>query len=128
MSFSNSSTKKNSVICYLKGLIVAMLVTFALIILLACSLKWFSLDEKYITPINLAIKTISVVIGSLIAIKSESKGLVRGILFGLLYIVLAFAIFSILAKTIVLDLSFILDVVFSCLAGGIVGILKVNHN
>lgn len=128
MSFSNSSTKKNSVICYLKGLIVAMLVTFALIILLACSLKWFSLDEKYITPINLAIKTISVVIGSLIAIKSETKGLVRGILFGLLYIVLAFATFSIFAKTIVLDLSFILDVVFSCLAGGIVGILKVNHN
>ena len=34
------------------------LLIFALIILLAFSLKWFSIDEKFITPLNLAIKVL----------------------------------------------------------------------
>lgn len=127
MSFSKSGTKQNNILNYLKGLIVAMLISFGLIILLALSLKWFSLDEKFITPINLGIKTISVIVGSLIAIKSESKGLVKGVTFGLLYVVLAFVSFSILAKSFAVDLSLLLDIVFASLAGGIVGIVKVNN-
>lgn len=127
MSFSKSGTKQNNIINYLKGLIVAMLISFGLIILLALSLKWFSLDEKFITPINLGIKTISVIVGSLIAIKSESKGLVKGVTFGLLYVVLAYVSFSILAKSFAVDLSLLLDIVFASLAGGIVGIVKVNN-
>lgn len=127
MSFSKSGTKQNNILNYLKGLIVAMLISFGLIILLALSLKWFSLDEKFITPINLGIKTISVIVGSLIAIKSESKGLVKGVTFGLLYVILAFVSFSILAKSFAVDLSLLLDIVFACLAGGIVGIVKVNN-
>ena len=91
MSFAKSksiNSSGNLLFGYLKGLIVSMLVSFALIILLAFSLKWFSLDEKFISPLNLAIKTISVLIGSIIAIKGESKGLVKGVVFGLLYIIL----------------------------------------
>lgn len=129
MSFSKTSSKKvnNSLLLnYLKGLVVAMVISFALIIVLACSLKWFSLDEKYISPLNLAIKTISVAIGSLVAIKGESRGLFKGVCFGLLYIFLAFISFSALAGSFSMDISFLLDIAFSCLAGGLVGILKVN--
>ena len=130
MSFSkskSSSVSENIILNYLKGLIVSMLVSFALVILLAFSLKWFSISEKFISPLNLAIKTISVVIGSCIAIKGESKGLIKGIVFGFLYITAAFASFSFLAKTFLVDLSFMLDVLFACVAGGTVGIIKVNR-
>lgn len=131
MFYSKSKTEKissNIVVSFLKGLIVSMLVSFALIILLALSLKWFSLDEKFISPINLAIKTISVIVGSCIAVKGESRGLIKGVAFGLLYIVSAFVSFSVLAKSFALDMSFLLDVLFAGIAGGIVGIIKVNRN
>ncbi|MBR3885488.1 MAG: TIGR04086 family membrane protein [Clostridia bacterium] len=130
MSFSKSKTydsKANLFVSFLKGLIVSMLVSFALIILLAFSLKWFSLNEKFISPLNLLIKTISVLIGSIIAIKGESKGLVKGIVFGFLYVALAFSSFSFLANSFVFDLSLLLDIVFACVAGGTVGVIKVNR-
>lgn len=127
MSFAKSEKLNNNlVINFLKGLIIAMLISFGAIILLALCLKWFSFDEKYITPINLAIKTISVLVGSMVAIKGESRGLIKGVAFGLLYIFVAFVSFSIMANTFSVDLSLLLDVLFSCLAGGLVGIIKVN--
>lgn len=127
MSFSKSeSLSKNTFLNFLKGLIISMVISFALIIVLALSLKWFSLDDKYISPINLAIKTISVAVGASIAIKGESKGLIKGIIFGLLYVFLAFVSFSILAKSFSVDMGFVLDIIFSCVAGGLVGIIKVN--
>lgn len=127
MAFAQSDRLSNNfIIRFVKGLIVSMLISFGLIILLAFCLKWYSFDEKYISPLNLAIKTISVLVGSCIAIKGESKGLLQGIGFGLLYIVVAFLSFSFLTKTFAMDLSFLLDVVFACLAGGLVGIIKVN--
>ena len=129
MSFSKSKSSTvgyNLILSYLKGLIVSMLVSFALVILLAFSLKWFSMSEKLISPLNLAIKTISVLIGSCIAVKGESRGLLKGVLFGFLYISLAFVSFSFLANTFSMDLSLILDVLCACIAGGIVGIIKVN--
>ena len=124
---SKSVSNGNLIASFLKGLIISMLISFALIILLACSLKWFSLNEKYISPLNLAIKTISVLLGSLVAIKGETKGLLKGIIFGFLYISIAFVSFSFLAKTFSFDLSLFLDALFACVAGGIVGIIKVNR-
>lgn len=127
MTFAKSNRLgDNLILSFIKGLIVSMLISFGLIILLAFCLKWFSFDEKYISPLNLAIKTISVLIGSIIAIKGESKGLLKGVFFGLLYIVVAFVSFSVLAKSFAIDVSFLLDVLFSCIAGGLVGIIKVN--
>ena len=129
MSYSKYQTEKikgNIVVEFLKGLILAMLISFALVIVLAFCLKWFSLDEKIITPINITIKIVSVVIGALVAIKGESRGMFKGVFFGALYIMLAVASFSFLSKSFVFDLSLILDMVCSCLAGGIVGVIKVN--
>ena len=130
MSFAkskSSSLKQNLIVSFLKGLIVSMLVSLALVIVLAFSLKWFSLSEKFITPLNLAIKTISVLIGSCIAIKGETKGLVKGVIFGILYTALAFSSFSFLAKSFTIDLSLLLDCLFTSVAGGTVGVIKVNR-
>lgn len=129
MSFSKYKTEKlngNILVNFIKGLIVSMLITFALIIVLAFSLKWLSIDEKYITPLNLAIKVISVLVGAVIAVKGENKGLLKGILFGFIYITISFVSFSILANTFMFDLSLVLDLVCTSIAGGIVGIFKVN--
>lgn len=129
MSYAKTSTGKlneNIVFSFLKGLIISILISFALIILLAFSLKWFSLDEKYISPLNLVIKTVSVLIGSFVAIKGENKGLIKGVVFGLIYILSAFLSFSLLSNSFNVNSGLLLDILFACIAGGLVGIIKVN--
>ena len=96
---------------FLKGLIISMMISFGLIILFAFSLKWFSLNDGVIVPVNLAIKMLSVIIGAMIAVKGESKGLIKGLAFGIIYMSVAFISFSILANSFAFDLSFVLDLI-----------------
>lgn len=125
-----SETKKlaneNLFFNIIKGIIVAMLISFALIVIFALCLKWFVLDDVWIVPITLVIKAVSVLFGAMVAVKGESKGLVKGALFGGVYIIFAFIVFSILAGTFELGLGFLLDLAFSVVLGAIVGIVKVN--
>ena len=127
-TFSSSEiANKNSVVDYLKGLIVSLALSFALVILFAFMLKWIAAIESYIYIGTMLIKVICVGVGALIAIKGDSRGLLKGILFGLLYISLAFLIFSFLAGSFVFDGSAVLDFVISAIAGGIIGVIKVNR-
>ena len=129
MAYSSSDRlEKGSVVLnYAKGLIVSMMISFAFVIGFAFSLKWFTFNDSVIVPVNLAIKVLSVIIGSMIAVKGDEKGLFKGVIFGVLYMMIAFGSFSVLANTFILDLSFFLDLICSAVAGGIVGIIKVNR-
>ena len=128
--FSFSKTEKfsneNVVFSFVKGLIVATLISLGLIVLFAFCFGWFSLPDASIVPVNLAIKGLSVLVGSLIAVSGNSKGLLKGFVFGLCYVVVAFVVFSLLAGTFSFELSVLLDMAFAGLLGGIVGIIKVN--
>lgn len=121
---SNDST--NVVFDFLKGLIVATLISLGLVILLAFCINWFEIKDSYLSPLTLLIKGISIVVGTVIAVRGESKGLLKGMCFGIIYIVFAFVIFSILSSSFKLGLSSLLNVLFASLLGGIVGIIKVN--
>lgn len=127
--FSKSSAKflKNSIVFdYLKGIIVAMMISLGLILLLAVSFKWVDINSSYIPFITILIKSASVVVGSIIAIKGSSKGLIKGTLFGVIYIAVAFIVFSGLSGEFSLNLSFGLDLISAATLGGLVGIVKVN--
>lgn len=123
-TFDNSNEK--IVFSFFKGLIVSLLLSFALVILFAFCLKWFSFAENYIFVGTMIIKGISVIVGALIAIRGKNKGLLKGLLFGIIYIFLAFLLFSFLAGSFSFDNQTILDFVACSIVGGIVGIIKVN--
>ena len=127
-----SSTKNlmlnNVILDFLKGVIVALMLSLGLILLFAFCLKWFDISDSLIAPVNLIIKGVSVLVGSILAIKGESKGLLKGVCFGAIYIFFAFVIFSFLAGSFSLNLSFCLDLLFAALLGGLVGIVKVNKS
>ena len=126
VKFETDSENKSDIISFLIGLVVSVILSFVLVIILAFALKWILIDEKYIVPLNLAIKVISVIVGASIAIRGSSKGLLKGVMFGFLYILLAFISFSILAHSFSIDFSLLLDVICTCITGGIIGIIKVN--
>ncbi|MBQ8424488.1 MAG: TIGR04086 family membrane protein [Clostridia bacterium] len=126
-SKTKNLSNENVIFDFLKGIIISIIISLGLIVLFALSLKWLDLAEKLIVPITFAIKYISVIVGSLFAVKGESKGLLKGALFGLIYSLSSFLIFSILAKTFIFDLTSLLDLVSSILLGALIGIIKVNR-
>ncbi len=130
--FARSKTKtiakENIILDFAKGIVIAMLISLALIVLFAFCLKWFNISDGFIVPVTLIIKGLSVLVGSLIAVKGNSRGLLKGAGFGAVYIVIAFLVFSILSGSFGIGLSSLLDFAFSILLGGIVGIVKVNRN
>lgn len=115
-----------TILKFLKGMFVSLIITFASIIVFAFVIKWTSLPDNIIPPVNLVIKGISVFFGALVFSAKTSKGLTKGMMFGLLYTLLSFVIFSILAKDFSLSLGLIADFGFNLVVGAIGGIIGVN--
>lgn len=124
---SERISNNNIILDYIKGIIVAMLISLGLVILFAFCLKWFELDNSFLSIGTLIIKAISVFFGGVVAVKGESKGLIKGVLFGIIYIVFALVVFSFLAGSFSVGVGTLLDLVFAVVLGGIVGIIKVNR-
>lgn len=122
----NEGIIKQNIFRYLKALFVSLIITFACIILFAFIIKWASLPDKVISPVNMAIKAISVFFGAMVLTRNSTKGMLQGLLFAGIYTILAFTIFSILAQKLTLGIGFIADLAFAVVVGAIGGAVGVN--
>lgn len=111
---------------FFKALIISLIVTFLCIIIFALIIKFTSLNDAFIVPINLVIKALAVLIGTIIFTKSKTGGLKKGLIFAVCYITLAFVIFSALSGSFNVGISLLLDYVFAIVVGSIVGVIRVN--
>ena len=118
---------KGVILDFIKGIIIALALSLGLTVLFAFILKWVNISDAFIPAITLLIKGISILVGALVAVKGDAKGLIKGTSFGEIYIIFAFLIFSVLSGGFEFSTSFVLDLIFSGLLGGIVGIVKVNR-
>ena len=127
MSSKVSTKKENLFISILKGAVVSVAITLVLILAFALVIKFFNISDNFIFPINQVIKVISLFFGIMIVLKgSKEKGLVKGILLGLVYFILSFVIFSILQGSFNLQMSNVYDLLLTSLMGGILGLIGVH--
>lgn len=112
---------------YMKAMLISLIITFAGIIVFAFVIKYANLSDSVIAPVNLVIKGVAIFFGAFHLTKKGSKGLINGMLFAVIYTIMAFSIFSILAGTFVLGLGLIADFAFATVVGGIGGLLGVNR-
>ncbi len=111
----------------LKGCFVSLCISLIGVLIFAFCLKFTSLSDKFITPINEVIKGLSIFLGVLLGLRKQKKmGLVSGLTIGLSYTLLAFVIFSLLNGAFVFDRTLLYDAIFGTLIGGICGIICVN--
>ena len=92
-SSSDDVSNENIAFSFIKGLIISMLISFGLVILFAFLLKWINISDNLIFAGTMIIKGLSTAVGSFVAIKGQSKGLFKGAIFGLIYILIAFCVF-----------------------------------
>lgn len=107
-----------------KGTIISLCVVMVAILLFAFVVKWASLGENVIEPVNQIIKIVAIFFGVLTAIKKNStKYFYKGMLVGALFSILSFLLFSTLNGAFIFDISIIWDIVFATAIGLISSII-----
>lgn len=110
-----------------KGSVCALCVSLLLVLVFAFLLKFTNISDSAIYPINMVIKGISVFLGVFVGLKKYKElGLVSGLLIGILYTIISFFVFSLLAGSMIFDLSFLTEIAFGGIIGGVCGIICVN--
>ena len=111
----------------LKGVVVGLCVSLVGILLFAFILRFTSISDNVIAPVNQVIKGVSIFFGVFVGLKKCKKnGLLSGFLIGLLYTIVAFLVFSILDGAFYFDRTLVNDIVFGSIIGAICGIICVN--
>ncbi len=120
-----STNFKGNLLDVLKAVLFSTLISLGLILIFAIIIKFASLPSNVILPVNIAIKILSVLIGTLIGFKQTQNGLLKGAITGLIYMLFTFFIFAALSGFKDIKFSWI-DLVTLPVAGAIAGILTVN--
>lgn len=126
-ALNKEKSGKGLVLGILKGVIVGLCVSLVGILLFAFVLRFTSISDKIIAPVNQVIKGFSIFLGVFFALKKhKTSGLVSGLLIGVFYTIVAFLVFSILDGAFAFDRTFVNDLVFGSVIGAICGIICVN--
>jgi len=102
-----------------KGALLSLVIAMVLILIFAFIVKWTSLSEGIINPINQIIKVICIFFGVVLAMKKNtSKFWLRGIAVGAIFSILSFVLFSMMNDfNFTFEISNLWDLLFTTLLG-----------
>lgn len=110
-----------------KGVGIALLTTFILLLIFAGLLTYTQISETMTNPVIIVVTAISILIGSSIGnIKIKKNGLLNGALIGGIYLFTIYLISSILNWEFTLEVQSIIMIVIGMIFGILGGIIGVN--
>ena len=108
-----------------KGTLCAVIITLFSVLIFAFIVKFALLNTGVVKAVNQFIKIISILLGCAFFIRGN-MGLVKGVILGALTTLITYLLFSLFGAGVSFNGSFILDLIFTAIIGGISGILAVN--
>ena len=118
---------KNNILLYLRGALTSVSVSLIAILIFALLIRVLGISDNLIMPINQVIKITSIFVGVWVALQHNKKqGIVRGLIIGVLYTLIAYLVFSILSQSWTFNLTTFYDLLFGALIGAICGVIIVN--
>ena len=121
------ASKEKFALSCVKATLICLAFTLVGVLIFAFILKSFSISDGAIKPINQVIKAVSIFFGCLIGLKKQkTMGLVKGFIIGLIYVLLAFFVFSALSGSFAVNLTLLSDVIFGGIMGAVCGVVAIN--
>ena len=124
---ADNNARNINIISYIKACVISLIITLVLILVFALILKFTSVPNSAIAPINMMIKAISVAIGAIILTRNGERGMIRGAILGLIFSIVSFVVFSIMVGSFSINIGLVADIAFSAIVGAVVGIISVNR-
>jgi len=116
-------TAKHYMLEIIKAVILAIIISLAGILLLAFLIRALNIANHMLPIINQVIKGIAIFMSCLFALRLPKNGWMRGIVVGLVYVLLAFVIFSLLnGATFQMGLNILNDIAIGAVSGLVSGV------
>ena len=113
--------------CALKGSLISMIFTVAVILLFALIIKETGVADSVIAPINQVIKILGIIAASYFAIKGmEGKQWLCGAIAGMMYIVISYFVFSLIDGMFGNVALLFSDILMGLLVGMVFAIIAAN--
>lgn len=109
-----------------RAILLSVLLSLVLVLLFAFIVKFTGINSNWVMPVNQVIKIISIFIGCLLGIKYPVKGVFKGILIGLFFLIITFLLFSAFNGGFEENSLTVYDFLTCLIAGIISGIFTVN--
>ena len=109
----------------LKSVGIALMFSLFFSVSLACALRFFSVSDKVIYPVNQAVKVLAVFVGCLAGVRGE-KGWIKGVGVGLLFTALSYLAFSCVGGDFSLSWLILAETAIGAVAGALSGAISVN--
>lgn len=119
-------TIKHCVLDILRALLVALLVSLVLVLLLAVVAKYAPMSDTLATVLNQVVKVLSVAVGCLVGFRAKRYGLVLGLVVGLLFTLVSFALFAAISGKLDFGQITVFDFLLGAAVGLASGVLAVN--
>jgi|GEM_PF-324294 len=111
----------------LKAIIVALIISLVLILISAAIIAFTNIPTTAIPIINQVIRGVAILVTAILVFRLPKNGWIRGIIFGILYTIITFIVFSLMdTEGFNISLSLLNDIAFGAVMGLICGILCVN--
>lgn len=104
---------------------IALLFCMAAVLLFAFIVKVASVPSEAIAPVNRSIKGGGILLGCILSLR-ESRGWLKGIIAGVLSVLLSFLLFSMIGGAFSLTPLFLVELLFGGIIGALSGIVAVN--
>ena len=118
--------KRHYILEMVKALIMSLIITLLLVLIATFAIKLFNIPTDSIIIINQVIKGLSIFVSALVCFKLPSCGFIRGIILGILYILLSFVVFSLFNNEFSFGIGLLNDVTLGAVTGLISGVIAVN--
>lgn len=121
----HQTTTGEGIFQMIKGVALALAVSFLSAIVLATVLRFSSLSDSTIYPIAQTIKVVSVFLGAFAFVRGEN-GFAKGMAIGALFTALSYLTFSALGGDFSLSWWIVIELFLSLLSGAVGGAVAVN--
>lgn len=103
----------------------AIIISLLFVLVFTLINQLFSLPVGVVKPVNQVFKIISIAVGGLIFIRG-GKGLLKGLIYGLIAVVITYLLFGLIAHSLTISWKFVLELLLGAAAGAISGVIAVN--
>ena len=109
----------------LKGVLLAVAVTLALVAVFALVISLVSVPDGAVRGVNQGIKLLAIILGVRAAVARGSEGgVTRGALVGLLYMAVGVLVYALLSAQKLSATAYLADLLLGVAAGGLTGMIR----
>ena len=120
-------TRKRTLLSLLKGLLIAVALTLACMLIMAAALVYLQMSDRLLTVLNQLVKLLAIALGTCAAVpRGGSRGLLTGVEIALVYMALGYAMYVLLGGGSFAVGNMLGEMLLGSAVGAVTGAVRAN--